>query len=88
MATKKKTTKKPDPTPAPAHENDWRARQRAEGFVVIPEAAVDVGCSKGALYGMLNRGELEERKIGAKMRLVRLEQVREKFGVGNPGTAA
>ena len=63
-------------------DTSWRDRQRAEGFVIIPEAAKAIGFNRQSIRIWIKAGHLKQtRQIGVRTTLVNLAEVRAFAGV-------
>jgi len=55
-----------------------------EGWTTIEEAADIVGRTKGTVRFWANRGKITSHYVGRKMRVVKIEEVRQ-YSQDNPG---
>lgn len=85
MARPKKATAMTSPTTTPdlpeREKHGWRAAQRAQGFIGVPEACAELGMNKATLYNWMNKNLIDVRHVGANRRLVNIEQLRAKCGL-------
>jgi excisionase family DNA binding protein len=54
-------------------------------LVVRPiDAAILLGCGHNKIYELINSGELESSKIGARTRLITMRSIEKLLGIGEP----